>query len=559
MIQARTQVPVPINEAVARFEPGSPERRALRAALAAQRATVVEIPLVIGGRAAASARRRPIVCPHDHGHVLAQAHLAEPEHVTQAVAAAAAAWPSWSRTPWPERAAIFLRAAELLATDWRAAINAATMLAQSKTPQQAEIDAACELIDFWRFNPHFAERLFQLQPQSSPGCWNVTDWRPLEGFVLAITPFNFTSITANLATAPALLGNVVLWKPAHEATLAAHHLLALLSRAGLPPGVINLLPGEGRTIGPVALGDPGLAGVHFTGSTPSFNAIWREVGAQIARYRNYPRLVGETGGKDFVVAHPSADEDALLTALIRGAYEYQGQKCSAVSRAYLPRSLWTRLEARLADTIAALPVGDPCDFSTFVGAVINRHAWTNIRDYLALAQQTPGCRIVAGGRCDDQRGFFVHPTLVTSEDPRSRLMTEEIFGPVLTCHVYEDRAYDEVLTLCDQSSPFGLTGAVFARDAAAIARAHDRLRHAAGNFYINDKPTGAVVGQQPFGGARASGTNDKAGSELNLLRWLTPRVIKETLAPPRDYRYPYMQADEDDAGDAAPCQGERAG
>ncbi|MBK6847876.1 MAG: L-glutamate gamma-semialdehyde dehydrogenase [Proteobacteria bacterium] len=543
MIQAQTHVPLPANEAVRNHAPGSPERHELRRALMTQQATVVEIPLVIGGRAVSAARRRPIVCPHDHGHVLAQVHSAEPAHVAQAIAAAAAAWPAWSRTPWAERAAIFLRAAELLATRWRATINAATMLAQSKTPHQAEIDAACELIDFWRFNPYFAERLFQEQPQSAPGSWNYADWRPLEGFVLAITPFNFTSITANLATAPALLGNVVLWKPAHEATLAAHYLLELLTAAGLPPGVINLLPGEGRTIGPAALGDPNLAGVHFTGSTPSFNAIWREVGAQIARYRNYPRLVGETGGKDFIVAHPSADEDALLTALIRGAFEYQGQKCSAVSRAYLPRSLWLRLEARLADTIAALPMGDPCDFKSFVGAVINRHAWTNIRDYLELARGTAGCRIVAGGSCSDTHGFFVHPTLIESEDPRSRLMTEEIFGPVLTCHVYEDQAYEQVLTLCDQTSPFGLTGAVFAREQPAIGLALDRLRHAAGNFYINDKPTGAVVGQQPFGGARASGTNDKAGSGTNLLRWVTPRVIKENLAPPHDYRYPYMEGD----------------
>ncbi|MBK8482681.1 MAG: L-glutamate gamma-semialdehyde dehydrogenase [Proteobacteria bacterium] len=541
MIQAQTRVPPPSNEAVQTHAPGSAERRALRSELATQRSTVVEIPLVIGGRAIAGARRRPLVCPHQHAHVLAQVHTAEPDHVAQAIAAAATAWPAWSRTPWAERAAIFLRAAELLATHWRAKVNAATMLAQSKTPHQAEIDAACELIDFWRFNPHFAEELFQQQPHSPPGCWNYADWRPLEGFVLAITPFNFTSITGNLATAPALLGNVVLWKPAHEATLAAHYLLELLTAAGLPPGVINLLPGEGRTIGPAALADVNLAGVHFTGSTPSFNAIWREVGAQIARYRNYPRLVGETGGKDFIVAHPSADEDALITALIRGAFEYQGQKCSAVSRAYLPRSLWTRLEARLGEAITALPVGDPCDFKSFVGAVINRHAWANIHDYLALARVTPGCRIVAGGTLSDAEGFFVQPTLIESTNPGSRLMTEEIFGPVLTCHVYEDGAYEDTLSLCDQTSPFGLTGAIFARDQAAIGLALARLRHAAGNFYINDKPTGAVVGQQPFGGARASGTNDKAGSPTNLLRWLTPRVIKENLAPPRDYRYPYME------------------
>ena len=443
--------------------------------------------------------------------------------------------------PWEARAAIFLKAADLLAGPWRPVLNAATMLGQSKTVHQAEIDAACELADFWRFNVHFAEQIYRQQPLSAPGAWNVMDYRPLEGFVFAVTPFNFTSIGGNLPTAPAILGNTVVWKPASSAVYAAHYIMQLLEAAGLPPGVINLVPGSGAEVGDAALASPELAGVHFTGSTEVFQTMWATVGRNLRRYRAYPRLVGETGGKDFVFAHPSAEVPALVTALTRGAFEYQGQKCSAASRAFIPRSLWPEVEAGLRRQIASLRVGDPADFTTFMGAVIDAAAFKKIRGYLDWARSSPDAEILIGGGSDDSRGWFVEPTVILARTPEVRLLREEIFGPVLTVYVYDDAALDETLELCDRGTPYALTGAIFARDRAAIVHMTRALTHAAGNFYINDKPTGAVVGQQPFGGARASGTNDKAGSVLNLLRWVSPRAIKETFVPPEDFAYPSMQ------------------
>jgi 1-pyrroline-5-carboxylate dehydrogenase len=420
-------------------------------------------------------------------------------------------------------------------------LNAATMLGQSKTAHQAEIDAACELIDFWRFNLAYAEEIYRQQPRSSPGCWNYVDYRPLEGFVFAITPFNFTSIAGNLPTAPAILGNTVLWKPAPSAMYAAHFIMEVLEAAGLPPGVVNMLPGMGADVGDPVLASPDLAGVHFTGSTATFQGIWETIGRNIRRYRAYPRIVGETGGKNFVFAHPSAEVPALATALVRGAFEFQGQKCSAASRAFIPASLWPALETALREQIAGIRVGDVADFGNFMGAVIDRTAFEKIKGYIDFARSSPEAAILVGGGCDDSKGYFIEPTLVLAKRPDLRLMREEIFGPVLTVYVYKDREMIETLQVCDQGTPYGLTGAVFARDRGAIAMIAEALRHAAGNFYINDKPTGAVVGQQPFGGARASGTNDKAGSALNLLRWVSPRTIKETFAPPGDFRYPFMQ------------------
>jgi 1-pyrroline-5-carboxylate dehydrogenase len=442
--------------------------------------------------------------------------------------------------PWPERAAIFLRAADLLAGPSRMTLNAATMLGQSKTAHQAEIDAACELIDFWRFNVAFAEEIYRQQPQSSPGAWNRLEHRPLEGFVFAVTPFNFTSIGGNLPTAPAILGNTVVWKPASSALYSAHFIMEVLEAAGLPPGVINMVPGSGAEVGDPALASPALAGIHFTGSTATFQGMWETVGRNIRRYRAYPRIVGETGGKDFVFAHASADVPALATALTRGAFEYQGQKCSAASRAFIPASLWPAVRERLLAQIAEIRVGDPADFTNFMGAVIDKNAFATIKGYIDHARQSPDAAILAGGGCDDGKGYFVEPTVVLAKRPDLPLMREEIFGPVLTVWVYEDRDLESALAICDEGSPYALTGAVFARDRAAIVRITDALTHAAGNFYVNDKPTGAVVGQQPFGGARASGTNDKAGSVLNLLRWVSPRAIKETFVPPTDFRYPFM-------------------
>jgi 1-pyrroline-5-carboxylate dehydrogenase len=503
----------------------------------------IEIPLVIGGAEVRTGTLRPVAMPHDHGHVLADVHQAGTAELERAIAAARAAAEEWGRTPWEDRAAVFLRAAELLAGPHRATLNAATMLGQSKTIHQAEIDSACETIDFWRFNVAFMARIYAEQPDSSAGVWNRMDYRPLEGFVLAISPFNFTAIAANLCTAPALMGNTVLWKPAAQSMLSAWWTLQVLREAGLPDGVINLVPGPAAEVGASALASPALAGIHFTGSTGVFRQLWRGVADGLDRYAEYPRLVGETGGKDFVLAHASADVDSLTAGIVRGAYEYQGQKCSAASRLYVPESLWPRLRDRLVADVESIRVGDVRDPEAFMGAVIDRSALETQREAIAEARAHGDTDVIAGGGVDDAHGWFVEPTLIETRDPGFRLLRDELFGPVLTAFVYPDGRWEETLEQIDRGSAYALTGAVFARDRAAIAQARERLRHAAGNFYVNDKPTGAVVGQQPFGGARASGTNDKAGSIWNLIRWTSPRAIKETFVPPVQYGYPSMDPD----------------
>jgi len=537
-VSGAPRIPVPVNEPNLTYLPGSVERDELKGRLASMAAGRIDIPLIIGGSEVRTSRVEQAVMPHDHRHVLAHWHKAEPSHVEQAMAAAARAHHAWSAWALEDRAAVFLRAAELLTTGWRATLNAATMLGQSKTVFQAEIDAASELIDFWRFNPHYAQELYAEQPISTHATWNRMEYRPLEGFVYAITPFNFTSIGGNLPTAPALMGNTIVWKPASSALLSGYYIMRLLEAAGLPPGVINFVPGDAVQISAQLLDSPELAGVHFTGSTPVFQGMWKTVGDTLARYRNYPRLVGETGGKDFIVAHPSADRQALAVAIARGGFEYQGQKCSAASRVYMPRSLWPEVRDRVVAMMREMQMGDVRDFRTFVGAVIDRKAFTKISGYLDDARRN--ATIHQGGGASDERGYFIEPTLVETADPDYRLLREEIFGPVVTAYVYADDRWEDTLRLIDETSPYALTGAVFGQDRAALVQATTALRYAAGNFYINDKPTGAVVGQQPFGGARGSGTNDKAGSKMNLLRWVSARAIKETFAPPRDYRYPYM-------------------
>jgi len=535
-----SDVPRPVNEPARAYAPGSADRKELKAALAELRAQPTAIPLFIGGRETRAGQPAKVAEPHDHARNLGSASQAGAADVQRAIEAAAKASPGWAATPFEERASVFLRAAELLAGPWRPRLNAATMLNQSKTAFQAEIDAACELIDFFRFNVEFARQIEAIQPSSAPGVWNRCEYRNLEGFVLAVTPFNFTSIAGNLPTAPALMGNVVLWKPAGTALLSGWIIMDLLRAAGLPDGVINFLPGKGSTIGEVALNHPDLAGIHFTGSTPVFRGMWKTVGDNLERYKSFPRLVGETGGKDFVFAHPSADNAALAVALVRGAFEYQGQKCSAASRAYVPQSLWPDLRDRLVDTLAQITVGDPTDFSHLMGAVIDQASFENCQRYIERARADQDSTIVAGGECDGRSGWFVQPTIIEARQPKYASMCEEIFGPILTVWVYDDARLDEALALCDTTSPYALTGAVFAQDRTAIGALSARLRQAAGNFYVNDKPTGAVVGQQPFGGARASGTNDKAGSLLNLVRWTSVRTIKETFVPPTDWRYPHM-------------------
>ncbi|HVR69823.1 MAG TPA: L-glutamate gamma-semialdehyde dehydrogenase [Vicinamibacteria bacterium] len=532
------RVPPPVNEPVRAYSPGSPEKAELKARLAAMAGERIDIPLIVGGEEIRTGETAQAVMPHDHRHVLADWHRASRPHVERAIQAAQAAHREWSSWPWEDRAAVFLKAAELLATSWRATLNAATMLGQSKTVFQAEIDAACETVDFYRFNPHYAQELYTEQPLSDHTMWNQLDYRPLEGFVYAVTPFNFTSIAGNLPTAPALMGNTVLWKPASTAVLSGYYIMRLLEAAGLPPGVINFVPGDAATVSDVALNHRDLAGIHFTGSTGVFNAMWRTVGQSMSRYRSYPRIVGETGGKDFIVAHASADAQALAVAIARGGFEYQGQKCSAVSRVYVPRSLWNDVRDRTVGMLGEFRMGDVADFRNFMGAVIDRKAYDKIGEYLAEARQS--ARVLTGGEARDERGYFIAPTLVETEDPGHRLLCEEIFGPVVTVHVYDDARWSETLRVVDETSPYALTGAVFAQDRRGVREAMLALRHAAGNFYVNDKPTGAVVGQQPFGGARASGTNDKAGSKLNLVRWISARTIKENFAPPRDYRYPFM-------------------
>ena len=544
MIHGNVRVPQPVNEPVRSYSPGSPERVEVKEALKRLTGETLDIPVVIGGKEIRTGKTAQAFSPHRHQHVTADVHQASPAHVEQAIAAAMAAKPQWSNTAFHERAAIFLRAAELLAGKYRPLINAATMLGQSKTVYQAEIDAACEAIDFLRFNVHFAQLLLDQQPYSGPGTWNQTDYRALDGFVFAVAPFNFTAITLNLCTAPALMGNTVVLKPAQTAVLSAWRIMELLKEAGLPDGVINFVPASGASIGPVVLAHPDLGGLHFTGSTGTFNGMWKTVADNISRYRQYPRLVGETGGKDFIFVHPSAegDLDAIAVAITRGGFEYQGQKCSACSRVYVPKSLWPKLEQRLVPMINELKMGDVADFRNFIGAVIDEKSFNNTCSYLDLAKG-PDAKIVAGGTTDKTEGWFVRPTLVRCLTPRHRIMAEEIFAPVVGLYVYEDHQLAEALKECDQTAAYALTGAVFARDRKAISQISTELRHAAGNFYINDKPTGAVVGQQPFGGSRASGTNDKAGSMLNLMRWTSPRTIKETFAAPTLVGYPFMGAE----------------
>ena len=541
-MDAVTRTPGPANEPVKQYQPGSHERAVLESKikdLAGQRA---ELTMTIGGRQQmATGEAIDVVQPHNRTHVLGQLGNATSVDVAAAIYAAKQAAPGWRALDFDDRAAIFLKAADLLAGPWRATLNAATILGQSKSPYQAEIDAACELIDFWRYNVHFARRLLSEQPDSSPGVWNRMEYRPLEGFVLAITPFNFTSIAGNLPTAPALLGNVVVWKPSPTQQLAAHYIMRLLEAAGLPPGVINLVTGDGQAVSQVALTHPDLAGIHFTGSTGTFLHLWRTVGENIARYRNYPRLVGETGGKDFVIAHPSADQQSLAATLIRGAFEYQGQKCSAASRAYLPESLWNKTRDDFLAQVESLTMGDVAsDLSLFMGAVIDARAFAKHAAAIDRARRTATVSVLAGGSYDDTTGFFVRPTVLEGSDPTDEVFTTEYFGPILAVHVYPDDAYAEMLAQAADVAPYALTGSVLATDRAAIAQATEALRYSAGNFYINDKPTGAIVGQQPFGGARASGTDDKAGSVLNLIRWVSARAIKELFVPPSDYRYPHM-------------------
>jgi 1-pyrroline-5-carboxylate dehydrogenase len=541
-MDAITYPPAPTNEPNLTYAPGSPEREALVVEIDKLERAQHDLVAHIGGqRRAGGGAEIQVVQPHDHKHVLGVLKNATQSDAKAAVEAATEAAPGWRDMAMDERCAVLLKAADLLAGPWRQRLNAATMLGQSKTAFQAEIDAACELIDFWRFNVHYAKQILAEQPiANSPGVWNRTDHRPLEGFVYAITPFNFTAIAGNLPTAPALMGNTVVWKPSPTQQLAASLTMELLEEAGMPPGVINMLPGDGLEVSKVALNSPDLAGIHFTGSTPTFQHLWREVGNNIENYRAYPRIVGETGGKDFIVAHPSADPDVTRVAMIRGAFEFQGQKCSAASRAYVARSVWTQMRDQFLAEVEALPVGDVRDFSNFMGAVIDERAFAKHQAAIERARQEPGLEILAGGQVDDSVGWFVRPTVIEGGDPTDEMFSTEYFGPILVVHVYEDGDFEKVVRQMESFAPYALTGAIIAQDRRAVAWADEELRFAAGNFYINDKPTGAVVGQQPFGGGRASGTNDKAGAPVNLLRWTSPRSIKETFVPPTDYRYPYM-------------------
>jgi 1-pyrroline-5-carboxylate dehydrogenase len=541
-VDAVVDVPVPVNEAVLGYAPGSNERAAIESALERMASDdPIDLTATIDGVSKpASGDPFDVRMPSDHSHILGRAANATQSDATEAIDAALAAAPGWAELGFEQRAAVFLRAADLLAGSWRDSSNAATMLGQGKTVQQAEIDAACELIDFWRFNVAFARRIFEDQPISPPGVWNKADYRPLEGFVYAVTPFNFTSIAGNLPTAPALMGNVVIWKPSPTQQFAAHFTMQLLEAAGLPPGVINMLPGDGLDVSRVALQHPDLAGIHFTGSTKTFQHLWQTVGSNISGYRGYPRVVGETGGKDFVIAHPSANPDVLRTALIRGAFEYSGQKCSAASRAYIARSVWDQMGDDLIDATESLQVGDVRDLSNFTSAVIDQRAFRKHLEAIERARDSADAKIIAGGLTDDREGWYVRPTLIISDNPRNDIFVTEYFGPILGVYVFNDVDFEATLDEVDHSAPYGLTGAIVADDRVALDLASRRLRFAAGNFYLNDKPTGAVVGQQPFGGSRASGTNDKAGSMWNLIRWTSPRSIKETFVPPTDYRYPHM-------------------
>lgn len=535
------QIPKYDNEPILGYMPGSPELNALQTQLEKMKSEVIDIPLIIGGKEIFTEKKGKSVIPHDHKHVLANYSMAEKQHIDMAINAAAEAKKDWEEMAWNDRAAIFLKAAELLSGPFRPILNAATMLGQSKNVFQAEIDSACELIDFFRFNAMFAQQIYQQQPSSNKGMWNRIEYRALEGFVFAVTPFNFTSIAGNLPSAPALMGNTILWKPASSAVFSAYYLMKLFEAAGLPPGVINFIPGRGSKVGPNIMPHKDLAGIHFTGSTAVFQDMWRTVGENIANYKSYPRIVGETGGKDFIFMHNSADLKAVNTALLRGAFEYAGQKCSAASRAYIPRSRWAELKEMLKKDLASMKMGDPTEIDTTVNAVIDQAAFESITQYISYAEEAKDAEIIAGGSFDENIGYFISPTIIVTENPNFKTMEEEIFGPVLSIYVYDDEKYEETLEICDQTSIYALTGSIFARDKYAIVKAEKALRHAAGNFYLNDKPTGAVVNQQPFGGARASGTNDKAGSWLNLIRWVSPRTIKETFVPPTQYDYPYMR------------------
>ena len=540
MSNAYFKVPTPVNEPVKSYAPGSPEKAELQARLREMTAEQIEVPLIIGGKEVRTGNTEPLRVPHDHSIQLGTYHKAGEKEVKMAIEAALEARKAWADMPWEHRVSVFLRAAELLTGPWRATLNAATMLGQSKTPHQAEIEAACELSDFWRFNVHYMTQLMGDQPISTPGIWNRAEYRPLEGFIFAVTPFNFTAIAGNLPTAPAMVGCVSVWKPASSAVYSAYHVMKLLEEAGLPPGVVNFVPGSGRQVGDPVMASPDLAGVHFTGSTEVFQGMWKTIGSNIDKMKYYPRIVGETGGKDFIFVHKSADVDALAVAALRGAFEYQGQKCSAASRMYIPKSLYAPFKERYVAEVKKIKVGDPADFSTFMAAVIDKSAFESITEYIDYARESDEAEFITGGEYDGSKGWFIQPTTIVTTNPRFRTMEEEIFGPVLTIYVYDDDKLDQTLDLCDTTSPYALTGAIFGKDRAAIVYMADRLRNAAGNFYINDKPTGAVVAQQPFGGARASGTNDKAGSAMNLLRWMSMRSIKEALVPPVDWTYPYM-------------------
>jgi len=537
------RIPEPVNEPVREYAPGTPERDTLKRRLEQMLGEQIDIPAIIGGEEVRSGDTLEVICPHDHGHKLGVCHQVRESDVTAAVAAARKAWAEWSEMDWEARAAIFLKAAELLAGPWRDTINASTMLGQSKTAYQAEIDAAAEMCDFWRFNAFFMKQIYEGQPGSDRGIWDYVEYRPLEGFVFAVTPFNFTSIGGNLPSAPALMGNVSLWKPSSTSLLSNYYMYKVMEAAGLPPGVINFIPGKGRSVGDPVFASEDFAGIHFTGSTATFQAMWRTMAENLSAYGSYPRIVGETGGKDFIFAHPSADPAAVATAIVRAGFEYQGQKCSAASRSYIPKSLWPAIRAGVKEQMAEIEMGSPLDFRNFVCAVIDKKAFKDISGYIDEARGDANYEIIAGGGCDDSIGYFIEPTLVTSKDPKSRLMREEIFGPVMTVYVYADGDLDETLELCDTGSDYALTGAIFAHDRRDIVKMSRALRHSAGNFYINDKPTGAMVGQQPFGGGRASGTNDKAGSRSNLQRWVSARTVKENFNPPTDFRYPFMDAE----------------
>ncbi len=541
MRNAKAIVPKPENEPILSYAPGTPERAALKARIQELKSQEIEVPLIIGGREIKTGNMGEMRIPHDHKHILGHYHKAGEKEVKMAIEAAMDAWQTWSKMPWEARAAIFKKMGSILQRHNDQTLNAATILGQSKNAFQAEIDASCEMIDFLNFNCWYAQELYSQQPTYSPdGMWNRLEHRPLEGFIFAVTPFNFTSIAGNLPAAPALMGNVVLWKPASSAVYSAHFMMELFREAGVPDGVINFIPGSGCDVGPNVMADPNLAGVHFTGSTAVFQGMWKTVGENIANYKSYPRIVGETGGKDFCIAHESSDVDALATAMVRGAFEYQGQKCSALSRAYIPTTIWPELKEKYIAQVNEIKMGDPEDFSNFMNAVIDKAAFDSISKYIEDAKSADDAEIITGGNCDDSKGYFIEPTTILTDNPKYTTMCEEIFGPVLTIYLYDPKEWEATLNLVDTTSPYALTGCVWGQDREAVNEATERLTHAAGNFYINDKPTGAVVGQQPFGGSRASGTNDKAGSMFNLIRWISMRTIKETFDPPKDFRYPFM-------------------